>query len=91
MNRRLRTVEIDRIILDGLDVTPDRAERIRLLVAAKLSSALAEAEIRDTLAGGSIPHVAAPPLEQGAAHDDGRLAGNLAQSIHRAIAGPKEG
>ncbi len=86
---RLRSVEIDRIILDGLDVTPDRAERIRRLVAVRLGAALAESDL-DYLSINGIPHLAAPPLEQGAAHDDGRLAGNLAQSIRRAIAGPKE-
>ncbi|MGB7537782.1 MAG: hypothetical protein WBM17_04520 [Anaerolineales bacterium] len=91
MNRRLRSIEIDRIILDGLDVAPDRAEHIRRLVAAKLGSALSEGEIHDVSTGGSIPHLAAPPLASGAAHDDGGLAGGLAQSIARAIAGSNEG
>jgi hypothetical protein len=90
MNRRLRSIEIDRIILDGLDVTPDRAERIRLLAAAKLSRALAEGDTNSVSGSGSIPRLVAPPLEPGAARDDGRLAGNLAQSIARAVAGPKE-
>jgi hypothetical protein len=90
MNRKLRSVEIDRILLDGLDVTPDRAERIRRLVAARLSSALAENDL-EYLSINGIPHLAAPPLDPGAARDDGPLAGNLARSIARAVTGPKEG
>jgi hypothetical protein len=90
MNRRLRSIEIDRIILDGLDVTPDRADRIRRLVAARLGSALAESDL-GYLSINAIPHLSAPPLEHGAARDDGALAGDLAKSIAQAVTGPKEG
>jgi hypothetical protein len=90
MNRRLQSVEIDRIILDGLDVTPDRAERIRRLVAARLGAALAGKDL-EYLSANGISHLAAPPLDSGAAQDDGALAGGIARSIARAVTGQKEG
>jgi hypothetical protein len=91
MNRRLDSVEIDRIVLEGLDVTPDRAGHILRLVEVELSRALAKGETTVASEGGRIPHLIVPPLAASAVHDDRRLAGTIAQRIARAVAGPKEG
>jgi hypothetical protein len=90
MTGRMRSVEIDRILLDGLDVPPDRADRIRRLVTAELSRALSEEGIRPAWEGGRFPRLTAQPLEQGAVHDDRSLASGLARNIARTLAGSKK-
>lgn len=83
MSDPIRTVEIDRIVLTGLDVTPDRAEHIRALVEAALRQRLAQGEWPDGPT--AVRHLEAPAMHVVGSHDDGRLAGGLAGGIAQAI------
>jgi hypothetical protein len=84
------SIEIERIILTDLGVTPDRAERIRVLVEIELQRLLTRGEGLDGLTGGEIHHLAAPPMHVANAHDDDRhIANGVAQSVAQAIRGTK--
>lgn len=84
------SIEIERIILTDLGVTPDRAEHIRALVGTELRRLLAQGEGLEGLTGGEIRHLAAPSMHVADAHDDDqRIANGVAQSIAQAIHGAK--
>ena len=89
MSDPAHTVEIDRIVLTDLDVTPDRAERIRALVEAELQHLLAQDGWPDDLAGGEVHHLDAPTMHVAEPHSDSRLASGLAQSIAQTVRGMK--
>ena len=86
---KAHSIEIDRIILTDLDVTPDRAEHIRALVGTELCRLLAQGEGLEGLTGGEIRHLAAPSMHVTDARDDHRIANGVAQSIAQAIRGAK--
>jgi hypothetical protein len=79
------SIEIERIILTDLGVTPDRAEHIRALVETELQRLLTRGEGLDELTGGEIHHLAAPPMHIANAHDDGHIANGVAQSVAQVI------
>jgi hypothetical protein len=83
------SIEIERIILTDLGVTPDRAEHIRALVGAELRRLLAQSEGLEGLTGGEIHHLAAPSMHVTNARDDHHIANGVAQSIAQAIHGAK--
>ncbi len=85
MNDPVRTVEIDRITLTGLEVTPDRAEHIRAQVEAELRSRLQREGLPQSLAGGQVNHLDAREMHVAEPHSDGSVAGALAGSISHAL------
>lgn len=85
MNGQVLT--IDRIVLSDLGVAPERAERIRALVEVELQRLLERKGWPDGLAGGEVRHLDAPEVRLAKPHSDSHLAGNLAQSIARALQG----
>ena len=86
---KAHSIEIDRIILTDLGVTPDRAEHIRALVGTELRRLLMQGEGLEGLAGGEIRHLAAPSMHLTNARDDHHIANGVAQSIAQAIRGAK--
>jgi hypothetical protein len=89
MRNPVHSVEIDRIVLTDLDVTPDRAERIRALVEVELQRLLEQGGWPDGLAAGEVDHLEAPALHLAEPHNDSRLANGLAQSIAQTVRGVK--
>jgi hypothetical protein len=89
MSYPIRTVEINRITLTGLQVTPERAERIRAMVALELQRLLERGRLPEDLASGEVSHLNAPTMHVGRPHSDGQLADGLARSIVRSLRGPE--
>jgi hypothetical protein len=86
MSRPAHTIDIDRIILTDLDVTPDQAEHIRALIEAELLNLLGREGLPEHLAsGGEMAHLIAEPMHMAAAHNDRHLASGVAQHIFRAL------
>ncbi len=87
MSDPIRTVEIDRIRLTGLEVTPERAERIRGLVEVELQRQLGRERWPEGLAGGEVSRLDAPTMDVDRLHSDGHLASGLARSIAQTLRG----
>jgi hypothetical protein len=85
MSNRGHTVEIDRIVLTDLGVTPDRAEHIRMSVEVELQRLLERDGWPDGLAAGEVPHLDAPEIHLAEPDSDSRLANGLAQSIAQSL------
>ena len=79
------TVNIDRIVLTGLDVTSDRAERIRTQVEADLLHHLQRGGLPQSLTGGRANRLQAPEIQLTEPHSDSSVAGAVAGSISHAI------
>jgi hypothetical protein len=62
VNEQTELVEIERIVLEGLDVTPERAERIRALVEVELQQRLEQEGLLERLTSGEIRRPAIPAL-----------------------------
>ena len=85
----MHTIEIDRIVLTDLGVTPERAERLPALVEVELQRLLAQDGWPDGLASGEVNHLEAPPMHLAQPQTDSRLANGLAQSIAQTVRGVK--
>jgi hypothetical protein len=75
-------VEIDRLVLRGLDITPERAEQIRALLEMEMGRQL-EGGLAEDLAGGE--RLDATPVRLGESQSDGQLAAGVAKSIVQAL------
>jgi hypothetical protein len=78
-------VDIDRIILTGLEVTPDRAEHIRTLVETGLRRQLQREGLPQGLAGGQVNRLHAPEVHLAEPHSDSSVAGTLAGNLFYAL------
>jgi len=87
MSDPVHSVEIDRIRLTGLEVTPERAERIRGLAEAKLQRLLTQDGWPEGSAGGEVSRLDAPAMHVDTPHNDSHLASGLAYSIARTLQG----
>ena len=81
----MRTVEIDRIRMTGLEMTPERADRVRGLVEAELRRLLEGGRWPEDLSGGEISRLDAAILRVDTAHGDYYMANGLARSIARSL------
>ena len=83
-------VDIDRIVLTGLDVTPERAEHIRTLVESGLRRQLQREGSPQGIAGGAVKSLHTPEMHLAEPHSDSSVAGALAANISYALrnAGP---
>lgn len=82
------TLEIERLVLDGLSATPSEAARIRAAAEAELSRLLSSGSLPPSLlAGGAQASRAAPPIDL-APRDSPELIGHrIAQSVHLSLGG----
>jgi hypothetical protein len=85
MNDPVRTIEIDRITLTGLEVTPDRAEHIRTQLEAELRHRLQREGLPRGLPRELVNHLHAPEVYLAGLHGDGSVAGALAGSIFHTL------
>jgi hypothetical protein len=63
MNAQIHIVEVDRIVLEGLDVRPQRAERVRALIEAELQRRLEQEKLPERVASGDVSLAAIPALD----------------------------
>lgn len=87
MNEPTVTIDIDRFILTDLEVTPERAERIRAWVEVELQRLLEGGGWPDELADSAISYVNLPTIHLDELHSDRDLANSLARSIAEALRG----
>jgi len=85
MNEPIRSVEIDRIRLTGLELRPERAERIQTLVEVELQRLLERDGVADGLVGGDVPSLHVPAMHLADPHSDRRVAGSLAHHVALAL------
>jgi hypothetical protein len=81
------TVEIDRLVLTGLDLTPAQAEQVRSRLAGELQTLLAGRRGGGDTAAIDLERVNLPALSPGEVQDHGRLASALARHIAGALPG----
>jgi hypothetical protein len=84
------TIDIDRLILTDLDVTPDRAERIRAWVESALQRLLEGDGWPDAFADNAVSYVNLPTIHLDELHSDRDLANRLARSIAETLRGMRE-
>ncbi len=80
-------VEIDRLILTGLDLTPAQAEQVRTLLATELEARLAAPVLADDAVRLDQDRLTLPALSPADSADPRRLAGALAGRIVGALPG----
>ncbi len=76
---------IDRVVLDGPLMRPDRTEHIRYLLERELHRQLLRGGPLEGLASGEIPRLDVPPVQPAQMYDDEQMARGLAQSIARGL------
>lgn len=85
MRKTAHTLEIKRIVLTDLALTPDRAEQIRALVEVELQRRLERGGWLDDLSAGEVSHFEAPAMQVDQSDGDDPLAHGLAKSIAHAV------
>lgn len=85
MKTRPHKVEIDRIVLEGVNVGPGRAESIRAAVEANLEHLLEGRRMLDGPVSGNADILEAPARDVNANQSESRLAMDLARSIAAAV------
>jgi hypothetical protein len=78
-------IEIERILLSGIDVTPERAYRLRGLVAAELRRLLEQEGLEMRGRSAMVRSITATPLPSAEAADDRHLATGLARRIVQSL------
>jgi hypothetical protein len=85
MSDPVHSMEIDRIRLIGLEVPPERAERVRAMVEMELQRLLERGRWSEGLAGGEVSHLDAPTMHVDSLHSDNRLANGIARSVAQTL------
>ncbi len=78
-------LDIQRIVLSGLDLAPDRLNHIQKLVSLELQILLERQGQINTLPRGEVRHLQLPRIDLVDPQNDNLLAGTLAQSIAQAL------
>src|SRR5688500_10824988 len=85
MNVSYARIQIDRVVLTGLELTTERSERVRSLLAEELGELLAGGGFARPSARGELDRLETPTLQLSASPGDGELASGLAHSIAAAL------
>lgn len=80
-------LNIDRIVLDGFNMTQSRAEHIKSLMQTELQQRLTQGSLRDGLFSGDRSHIASQRLPIDESYSDNRIATSLAENIIGALSG----
>ncbi len=83
------SLEIDRLILEGLDLNPLQAEQLRQELSVALSTRLSEAG--NMLEPMAATHLTLPALEPAETRHLDRLASSLSERIANMLSGNKQG
>ncbi len=79
------TLEIDRLVLTGLDLGPGASLRLRTLLARELRQELSQLAGLDRMRTVALPRVTAPPLALPAPGSEAHLARSLARGIVQSL------
>jgi hypothetical protein len=78
-------VDIERIVLTDLVLSPARAERLRGLVALELQHFLKQEGLADGLVNSEVSDLSVPMIHPSELQNDNRLASTLAQRVASAL------
>jgi hypothetical protein len=85
MSRYVHSIEIDRIVLSGIELKQDRAERIRTMVEIELQRMLEREGLSESLVGKEVSRLEMPEIYLTKPYDEEEIASCLAMSIYRAL------
>jgi|LAHT01.1.fsa_nt_gb CheY-like chemotaxis protein len=85
MSRSVHTIEIDSIVLSGIDLKQDRAERIRTMMEIELQRLLERKGLSESLVGEEISRLEMPEIYLTKPYDEEEIASCLAMSIYQAL------
>jgi hypothetical protein len=83
MNIRLH---IERLVLDGLPVTPAQGPRVKAAIEAELGRLLSEGGVsHELVSGGTVPSVSAPAMRAPRGTSPAQLGTQIAQSVFAGV------
>jgi hypothetical protein len=85
MSRSVHTIEIDRIVLSGIELNQDRAERIRTLIEIELQRLLEREGLSESLVEEEISRLEMPEIYLTKPYDEEEIASCLAMSIFQGL------
>ena len=85
MSRYVHSIEIDRIVLSGIELKQDRAERIRTIVEIELQRMLEREGLSESLVGKEVSRLEMPEIYLTKPYDEEEIVSCLAMSIYRAL------
>jgi len=81
-------LHIERLILDGVDISPGQRHLLQTSLEIELSRLLADGGLSPSLAGGvALPHVTVSGIQLAAGNDPAELGQQIAQSVYGVIGG----
>ena len=81
-------VHIERLVLEGLPVTPGERPRVRAAVEAELARLLSTGGLnREIATGGAVPRIDAPQINLAARAQPDAIGRAVARSVHSGIRG----
>lgn len=87
MTKSAHTVEIDRLVLSGLELTPEQAGQVRSLLEAGLGRRLMAEGWPDHLTQSDTRYLQAPSVRLSMVHSPDRLAEGLTDSLGQTLHG----
>ncbi|MBP7070298.1 MAG: hypothetical protein KBA97_04415 [Methanothrix sp.] len=81
----MHSIEIDRIVLSGIELKQDRAERIRTMVEIELQRMLEREGLSESLVGKEVSRLEMPEIYLTKPYDEEEIVSCLAMSIYRAL------
>lgn len=79
-------LHIDRLILDGVNITPSQRHLLQASVQTELARLFTEGGMSSGLAsGGALPHVSASGIQLANGNDPAQLGRQIAQSVYGGI------
>ena len=85
MSQYVNSIEINRIVLSGIELKQDRAERIRTIVEIELQRMLEREGLSESLVGKEVSRLEMPEIYLTKPYDEEEIVSCLAMSIYRAL------
>ena len=85
MSQYVNSIEINRIVLSGIELKQDRAERIRTMVEIELQRMLEREGLSESLVGKEVSRLEMPEIYLTKPYDEEEIVSCLAMSIYRAL------
>ena len=85
MSLSVNNIEIDRIVLSGIELKQDRAERIKILIEIELQRLLEREGLSESLDESEISRLDMPEIYLTKPYDEEEIASILALNIFKAL------